>query len=98
MEQREQRMDWSPVEIRDAIKATGISVDELAGKLGCKKASLYQAMKSDGYRRYEEMIALYLGLTVENIWPARVAARREKAERRERSLLKASELAIQQVA
>lgn len=98
MERKEPLRDWSPAEIREAIKAKGLPICELVNLWGVSKGSLYNAMKSSGYQSYEDLIAAYLGLAVADIWPERVAIRWEIAERRAQSLLEAKALAARQVA
>lgn len=98
MERKEPVRDWSPSEIRGAIKMKGVAIEELAELWGVSKGSLYNAMSGTGYLDCKELIAEYLGEKLEAIWPVQVALRQEKAERRARSLLEAKALAARQVA
>lgn len=98
MERKEPLRDMSPSEIRDAIKQKGVPIEELAELWGVSKGSLYNSMSGPAYWDCKKLIAEYLGLSLEIMWPVQVALRQEKAERRARSLLEAKALAARQVA
>lgn len=98
MERKEPLQGWSREEILNALKDKGITLRGLSIELGFSGGALYQVLKGDTYPAYERLVADFLGVAVEEIWPDRVAARKEKAERRERSLLEARALAARQVA
>lgn len=93
MEKKEPLRDWSPSEIRDAIKKKGVPIEELAELWGVSKGSLYNSMSGSNYWDHKVLIAEYLGIKLEIIWPVQAAIRQEKAERRTRSLLEAKALA-----
>lgn len=84
--------------VLSALREKGITLRELAIQMGYAGSSFYGVFKRDSYLAYEQCIAQFLGYDVEDIWPVRVAVRREKAERRARSLLEAKAMAARQVA
>lgn len=98
MERKEQLKDWTKEMVLSALREKEITLRELAIQMGYAGSSFYGVFNRDSYQAYEQLIAEFLGYTVEDIWPVRVAARREKAERRARSLLEAKALAARQVA
>lgn len=98
MERNEPAQDWSPAEIRSAIKMKGVTVEELATLWGVSKGSLYHSMSGSSYWECKELIAGYLGRSLDVVWPVQVALRQEKVERRARSLLEAKAVAARQVA
>ncbi|MGL4905297.1 MAG: helix-turn-helix domain-containing protein [Plesiomonas sp.] len=98
MEKNELLQGWSREKILTALKDKGITLRGLSIEMGFSGGALYQVLKGDTYPSYERLVADFLGVAVEEIWPERVAARKEKAERRERSLLEAKALAARQVA
>ena len=98
MERNEPLKGWSREKILTALKEKGVSLRALSLQMGFSGGALYQALRRDSCPAYEQLVADFLGVSVEDIWPERVAARLEKAERRERSLLEARALAARQVA
>lgn len=98
MERNEPLKGWSREKILTALKEKGVSLRALSLQMGFSGGALYQALRRDSCPAYEQLVADFLGVSVEEIWPERVAARLEKAERRERSLLEARALAARQVA
>lgn len=98
MERKEPLQGWSSEKVLTALKEKGITLRTLSIQLGFSGGALYQALRKDNCPSYERLVADFLGVTVEEIWPERVAARLEKADRRARSLLEAKALAARQVA
>ncbi|KHA57155.1 hypothetical protein NM74_08040 [Aeromonas hydrophila] len=99
MKKDELSQDWLPGEIREAIKAKGLSVAELAEEWAIPVSSLYNAMQpSLLHWDCKVLIAEFLGFSVEDVWPVQAALRQEKADRRARSLAEAKALTVRQVA
>lgn len=98
MEKIEPLKGWSPEEIREAIKAKGLSIENLAEEWGEPTNAVYAAISGPFYWELKELIANYLGEKLETIWTELVARRQEKAERRARSLLEARAVAASRVA
>lgn len=100
MEQRESSQDWTSERVLKACKAAGLTLSKLSEKCLSSKTALYKALHSDNCASYEAIIAEFLGLRVEDIWPIRCAKRAALAERRAQALLRAQSMAMtaQQVA
>lgn len=98
MEKIESLKGWAPEEIREAIKAKGLSIEDLAEEWGESPAAVYAAIKGPFYWGIKELIADYLGEKLEIIWAELFALRQEKAERRDRSRLEARAVAASRVA
>lgn len=98
MERKEPLRDWSSAEIRGAIKMKGVTVEELAELWGVPVGSLYNSMRGPVYWGCKVLIADFLGVSLDALWPEQVALRQEKADRRARSLLEARAVAARQVA
>lgn len=67
---REQYQDWLPSRVVGEIKIRGGSLRDLSRSSGLKADTLRNAL----YRhcpKYEQIIATYLNVPVEKIWPTR---------------------------
>lgn len=67
--------DWSSDQVVAAVRAKGITMQELSESFGLNKGALYRALRSPSYPAHEVRIARFLGLEVSDIWPARCATR-----------------------
>lgn len=105
MEKKEPLRDWTSKEVLEAFKRLGLTVADLVAEwnatspdLKVTVGSLYRALSHPSYPGYELLIAGVLGMKVEDVWPLRVAARRQKEQARDRALLEVRALAARQVA
>lgn len=65
-------------EILARVRRQGTTIAKLARLHGCSPNNLYAALDRS-FPKSEKIIADALGLTVEDIWPGRVARRRLRA-------------------
>jgi lambda repressor-like predicted transcriptional regulator len=92
--------DWSSDQVVTAVKAKGLSMQELSEIYTDKrsKAALSRALRSDSYPAHEEYIAEFLGLRADEIWPERWAKRRARAELKARAKQRAQDIRNQRAA
>ena len=65
--------DWHPEDVRAAIKKSGLSLAQLADKIGYSKAAVGKVLWQP-WPRVEALVAAHLGKRVTDIWPSRYDA------------------------
>lgn len=63
--------DWTSAQIKAAIQDTGVSVAALARANGYDRPQTFYAVLRLPYPKVQRIIADYLGVTPETIWPSR---------------------------
>lgn len=98
MEQRESSQDWTSEQVLKACKDAGLTLSKLSERVLKSKTALYRALHGDSCASYEVIIAEFLSLRVEDIWPERCAKRAAIAERRAQAIQRAQAMTARQVA
>lgn len=98
MEQRESPQDWTSEQVLKACKEAGLTLSKLSEMSLGSKTALYKALHGDSCASYEVIIAEFLGLRVEGIWPERCAKRAAIAELRAQAMQRAQAMTARQVA
>lgn len=62
--------DWHPEVIKAAIRQTGVTLVELSMRNGLHSSAIGQVLQKP-WPRVQTIVAAYLGLTPQEIWPSR---------------------------
>lgn len=73
--------DWTPAKLSFELKLAGLSFRSLGQLHGYSANSLWRVCRVS-WPKAEKLVAEALGLAVNDIWPSRIRARRERAARR----------------
>lgn len=73
MPKKPTHQDWHRADIIAAVRKTGTTLYGLSRKLGYRRTTISNALYVPA-PKYERIIAEYLGLTVQTIWPSRYHA------------------------
>lgn len=65
--------DWHPEDIKAAIRKKGVSMAQLARANGYKSPRTFSNVFNVPYPKVQRIIAEFLGVTPETIWPSRYA-------------------------
>lgn len=65
--------DWSKAAIKCAIEEKGVSMAQLARANGYEKPRTFYNVLRMPYPKVERIVAEFLGVTPETIWPSRYA-------------------------
>ncbi|MGY4028174.1 helix-turn-helix domain-containing protein [Aeromonas rivuli] len=92
------RKDWSSDQVVAAVRQKGLSMQELSESFGLSKGALTRALHSSSYPAHEELIAQFLDLQPDQIWPERWAKRRARAELKAQAKQKVRDIKSKQAA
>lgn len=76
-------LDWSRQKILAEVNAKGMSLAELSACVGLGRTTLRNALNQDCYPRGERIIAEFIGVRPEIIWPTRYEQRAKRLKERQ---------------
>lgn len=76
----EQAAGWHHEHVKAALRASGVTLVELARRLGCTPSMITHAIKRPKSKRVEAAIAKVLRVAPRAIWPDRYPAQRTRKE------------------
>lgn len=98
MSKKGSEVDWPRKRILDAVRDRGMSLTALSAHVGLGKSTLRNALNQDSYPRGERIIAQFIGVEPEVIWPTRYAKRARCLEERREAIALAEKIKISLVA